>query len=127
MSNVELARSSAPALLLRPLAEARGSHAELLRVPLDVGVVADRVEPLEHDREVLATGAYLFDRHLVEVDLSPGDLAEDRRHLDGRELVPGDVDVTTVQLRVTLEHREPVLADVAHGDHLQLRLRLHCD
>src|SRR5215203_2550202 len=94
MSNVELARSSAPTLFIRPLAKARGSHAELLRVPLDVGVVADRVEPLEHDREILATGAYLFDRHLEEVDLSPGDLAEDRRHLDGRELVPGDVDVT---------------------------------
>src|SRR5215203_6289271 len=81
MSNVELARSSAPTLFVRPLAKARGPHAELLRVLLDVGVVAHRVEPLEHHREVLAPGAHLVDRDLMEVDGATRHLAEDRRHL----------------------------------------------
>src|SRR5215207_766148 len=124
---VEVARSSAPALLLRPLAKARGPHTELLRVLLDVGVVAYRVEPLEHHREVLAPGAHLIDRDLMEVDRASRHLAEDRRHLQPCQLVARDVDVTAIQLGVPLEHGASVLADVAHGDHLQLRFRLHAD
>src|SRR6266849_5578286 len=110
------AAALAPALLRRPRPESRRCDAKLRGRPVDVGIVPDPVEPLQHERDVLAEGADLVDRYLLELDASAGDVAQDLRHFGPRQLVTRDVDRATIELRGPLERLESVRADVAHGD-----------
>ena len=56
-----------------PLGEARRGNPVLRFVPTDVHRVPDVVEPLEHEREVLAECADLIDRYVEVADVPSGD------------------------------------------------------
>src|SRR6185295_3118743 len=91
-------RSACPAL------EGCGRDPALPRTRADVHVVADAVEPLEHQRVVGAALAHLLDGHGHELDLLLHGLAEDAGRLRHRELVARDIELAAVERRRLLEH-----------------------
>ena len=114
-------------LLVSPLPEGQRPDAELMEQSMDIGVVAHAVEPLQHERVVLALPSHFIDGHRDELDPPSQGAAEDLRRLGHRPFVAGDIDRAAVQRLVPLEGEAPEPADVLHGDHLEPGLRLQGD
>src|SRR3989441_6965163 len=104
-----------------PVGELRERAAELAFQASDVGAVADALEPLQHQRRILAVLPDLFDRRLRERNRPTERLRQDLRRLRHRSSVTGDIDLATVQGRGVGECAGAEPADVVHRNHLQLR------
>src|SRR5260370_37537710 len=77
----------------RPVGELRERAAELAFQPSDVGAVADAVEPLQHQRHLLAVLPDLFDWRLRERNRPAQRLRQDLRRLRHRSYVTGQIDL----------------------------------
>src|SRR5258705_2617556 len=107
----------------RPVGELRERAAELAFQASDVGAVADALEPLQHQRRMLAVLPDLFDWRLRECNRPTQRLREDLRRLRHRSYVTGDIDLAAVQGRGVGECARAEPADVVHRNHLYLRAR----
>src|SRR6202162_1287956 len=104
--------ASGPGAAPRPFGERRRRNARFLGRAGDVGVVADAVEPLEHQSVVRADLSDLFDRGLHEFHRLAGRPADDPGGVRHRAGVAGDVDRAAVQILVIVHGPSPVLSDV---------------
>src|SRR5882672_7423786 len=104
-----------------PVGELRERAAELALQAGDVGAVADALEPLQHQRRILAVLPDLCDGRLREGDRPTQRLRQDLRHLRHRSYVTGDIDLAAVQRGGLGERARAEPADVVHRNHLQLR------
>src|SRR6266702_5093114 len=105
----------------RPVGELRERAAELAFQASDVGAVADALEPLQHQRHILAVLPDLFDWRLRERNRSTQRLPQDLRRLRHRSYVTGEIDLAAVQGGGFGERARAEPADVVHRNHLQLR------
>src|SRR5882672_5504337 len=80
-----------------PVGELRERAAELAFRAGDVGAVADALEPLQHQRRILAVLPDLRDWRLRERDRPTQRLRQDCRHLRHRSYGTGDIDLAAVQ------------------------------
>src|SRR5882672_11347356 len=80
-----------------PVGELRERAAELALQAGDVGAVADALEPLQHQRRILAVLPDLRDWRLRERDRPTQRLRQDCRHLRHRSYGTGDIDLAAVQ------------------------------
>src|SRR5688500_9023328 len=113
------------ALLPCPLHEARPFHAELPFERWNVDVVADTVEPLQHDREVFAVFADVRDGDLDERNISSEAAAQMHDGVRYRQRVGREIDFTAIELVRVGESAGDIPADVVDRDHLQLEIRAH--
>src|SRR5437879_12623214 len=107
----------------RPVGELRERAAELAFQAGDVGAVADALEPLQHQRRILAVLPDLCDWRLRECDRPTQRLRQDLRRLRHRSYVTGEIDLAAVQRGGLGERARAEPADVVHRNHLQLRAR----
>src|SRR6266404_4890574 len=105
----------------RPVGELRERAAELAFQASDVGAVADALEPLQHQRRILAVLPDLFDWRLRERNRPTQRLRQDLRRLRHRAYVTGEIDLAAVQGGGLGERARAEPADVVHRNHLQLR------
>src|SRR6266566_2983365 len=105
----------------RPVRELRERAAELAFQASDVGAVADALEPLQHQRRILAVLPDLFDWSLRERNRPTQRLRQHLRHLRHRSYVTGKIDLAAVQGGGVGERASAEPADVVHCNHLQLR------
>src|SRR6202140_5114692 len=101
-----------------PVGELRERAAELAFQASDVGAVADALEPLQHQRRVLAELPDLFDRCLRERNRPTQRLRQDLRPLRHRSYVTGEIDLAAVQAGGVDERTRAEPADVVHRNHL---------
>src|SRR2546425_6962255 len=80
-----------------PVGELRERAVELAFQASDVGAVADALEPLQHQRRILAVLPDLFDWRPRERDRPTQRLRQDLRRLRHRSYVTGDIDLAAVQ------------------------------
>src|SRR5438309_10663183 len=80
-----------------PVGELRECAAELAFQASDVGAVADTLEPLQHQRRILAVLPDLFDWRLRECNWPTQRLRQDLRRLRHRSYVPGEIDLAAAQ------------------------------
>src|SRR2546427_3838712 len=80
-----------------PVGELRERAVELAFQASDVGAVADALEPLQHQRHILAVLPDLFDWRLRERNRSTQRLPQDLRRLRHRSYVTGKIDLAAVQ------------------------------
>src|SRR5207245_5929295 len=106
-----------------PVGELRERGAELAFQAGDVGAVADAVEPLQHQRRILAVLPDLFDWCLRERNRPTQRLRQDLRRLRHRSYVTGEIDLAAVQGGGVGEGAGAEPADVVHRNHLELRAR----
>src|ERR1700757_1329811 len=114
-------RPSGRALRACPVVELREWAAELAFQASDVGAVADVLEPLEHQRHLLAVLTDLFDWRLRERNRPTQRLRQDLRRFRHRSYVTGEIDLAAVQGSGVGERSRADPADVVHRDHLQVR------
>src|SRR5947209_1098488 len=107
----------------RPVGELRERAAELAFQASDVGAVADALEPLQHQRRILAVLPDLFDWRLRERNRPTQRLRQDLRRLRHRSYVTGEIDLAAVQGGGLGERARAEPADVVRRNHLQLRAR----
>src|SRR6266852_2055730 len=100
-----------------PVGELRERAAELAFQASDVGAVADALEPLQHQRHILAVLPDLFDWRLRERN-RPTQRRQDLRRLRHRSYVTGEIDLAAVQGDGVGERARAKPADVVHRDHL---------
>src|ERR1019366_9160036 len=81
----------------RPVGELRERTAELAFQASDVGAVADALEPLQHQRHILAILLDLFDWRLRERNRPTQRLSQDLRRLRHRLYIIGKIDLAAVQ------------------------------
>src|SRR5260221_161604 len=81
----------------RPVGELRERAAELAFQASDVGAVADALEPLQHQRGILAVLPDLFDWRLRERNRPTQRLRQDLRRLRHRSYVTGEIDLAAGQ------------------------------
>jgi hypothetical protein len=105
----------------RPIGELRERAAELAYQASDVGAVADALEPLQHQRRILAVLPDLFDWRLRERNRPTQRLRQDLRRLRHRSYVTGEIDLAAVQGRGVGERARAEPSDIVHRNHLQLR------
>src|SRR5260370_33492080 len=80
-----------------PVGERRERAAELAFQASDVGAVADALEPLQHQRHILAVLPDLFDWRLRERNPPTPRLRQDLRRLRHRSYVTGEIDLAAAQ------------------------------
>src|SRR4029077_10789462 len=97
-----------------PVGELRERAAELAFQASDVGAVADTLEPLQHQRHIVAVLPDLFDWRLHERNRPTQRLRQDLRRLQHRSYVPGEIDLATVQAGGVGERTRAEPADVVH-------------
>src|SRR6266850_3964741 len=105
----------------RPVRELRERAAELAFQTSDVGAVADALEPLQHQRHMLAVLPDLFDWRLRERNRPTQRLRQDLRRLRHGSYVTGEIDLAAVQGGGVREGARAEPADIVHRNHLQLR------
>src|SRR4029077_16876980 len=88
----------------------------------DVGAVTNAVEPLQHQRRILAVLPDRFDWCLRERNGPAQRLAQDRTRPGHRSYVADDIDLAAVQGGGVGERARAEPANVVHRDHLQLRI-----
>src|SRR5260370_7613186 len=81
-----------------PVGELRERTAELAFQASNVGAVADALEPLQHQRRILAVLPDLFDWRLCECNRPIQRLGQDLRRLRHRSHVTGDIDFAPAPL-----------------------------
>src|SRR5258708_34705045 len=101
-----------------PVGKLRERAAELAFETSDVGTVADALEPLEHQRHVLAVLTDLFDWRLRERNRPTQRLRQDLRRLRHRSHVTGEVDLAAVQVGGLGERPATTPANVASRNDL---------
>jgi hypothetical protein len=104
-----------------PVGELGQCAAELAFQARDVGAVADALEPLQHQRHLLAVLLDLFNGRLRECNRSPERFRQNLRRLGHRSCVTGEIDLATVQGGGVSERARTEPANVVHRNHLQLR------
>src|SRR5437879_8529751 len=102
----------------RPVGELRERAAELAFQASDVGAVADALEPLQHQRRILAVLSDLFDWRLRERNRPTQRLRQDLRRLRHRSYVTGEIDLAAVQGGGLGERARAEPSDVVNRDHL---------
>src|SRR5207247_469260 len=110
-------------LAARPVGELRERAAELAFQVSDVGAVADALEPLQHQRRILAVLPDLFDWRLRERNRPTQRLRQDLRRLWHRSYVTGEIDLAAVHGGGVGERARAEAAAVVHRNHLPLRAR----
>src|SRR5436190_14430529 len=115
---------AASALVPHPLLERERLDAPARFRRRDVGGIADGVEPLEHQREVLAVGPHRRDRDLLVGDGLARQLAERGGRLRHGHRVARVFELDALELGRLGERLGAELPDVLDRDHLQLGLRL---
>src|SRR6059058_4745231 len=110
-------------LAVRPVGELRERAAELAFQASDVGAVADALEPLQHQRRILAVLPDLFHWRLRERNRPTQRLRQDLRRLWHRSYVTSEIDLAAVQSRGVGEGARAEPSDIVHRNHLQLRAR----
>src|SRR2546425_12920019 len=103
-----------------PVGELGERAAELAFQASDVGAVADALEPLQHQRRILAVLPDLCDWRLRERNRPTQHLRQDLRHLRHRSYVTGEIDLAAVQRGGLREPARAEPAAVLHRNHLQL-------
>src|SRR6516162_9887589 len=101
-----------------PIGELRERAAELAFQVNDVGAVADAIEPLQHQRHLLAVLPDLFDWRLRERNRPTQRLRQDLRSLWHRSYVTAEIDLAAVQGGGVGERACAKPADVIHRNHL---------
>src|ERR1700732_5092600 len=110
----------------RPVGELRERAAELAFQASDVGAVANALEPLHHQRRILAVLPDLFDWRLRERNRPTQRLRQDLRRLRHRSYVTGEIDLAAVHPGGGGESAGAEPADVVHRNHLELRPGPEC-
>src|SRR6476646_8551679 len=96
--------------------------ADLRKIPAqcgDIGVVADAVEPFEHERRILALLASRSDWDFLIVDRAADGLREDFCLLLTGELVPGEIETLAEHLLAPLDQSRDEGPDVCQGNELE--------
>src|ERR1700722_14462449 len=101
-----------------PVGELRECAAELAFQASDVGAVADALEPLQHQRHILAVLPDLFDWCLHERNRLTQRFRQDLRRLRHRSYVTGEIDLAAVQGGGVGERARAEPADVVDRNHL---------
>src|SRR5712671_5801121 len=104
-----------------PVRELRERAAELAFQASDVGAEADALEPLQHQRHILAVLPDLFDWRLREGNRPTQRTCQDLRCLRHRSYVTCEIDLAAVRGGGGGERACAEPGDVVHRDHLQLR------
>src|SRR6476469_665631 len=110
----------APVKLARPVCKT--VPADLRKIPTqcgDIGVVADAVEPLEHERRILALLASRGDWDFLIVDRATAGVREDFRLLLAGYLVPGEIEPLAEHLLAPLNQSRDEGPDVRQGYKLE--------
>src|SRR2546428_1344794 len=104
-----------------PVGELRERSAELAFQASDVGAVADALEPLQHQRHILAVLPDLFDWRLRERNRPTQRLRQDLRRLRHRSYITGDIDFAAVQSNGISEGARGAPANVRYRKNLYHR------
>ena len=92
---------------VRPVGELRERAVELAFQARDVGAVADALEPLKHQRRMLAVVQDLFDWRLRERNRPTQRVRQDLRRLRHRSYVAGEIDLARFKAAASVNARAP--------------------
>ena len=101
-----------------PVGELREGAAELAFQASDVSAIADALEPLQHQRRMLAVLPHLFHWSLRERNRPTQRLRQDLRRLRHRSYVTGEIDLAAVQEGGVGERARAEPSDIVYRNHL---------